>query len=55
MPIQFDLETIRKKHNCKNYVETGMWHPRDETISLRKAMKSNFDKIYCIEIRDDFL
>ncbi len=25
MPISFDLEAIRKKHDCKIYFETGMW------------------------------
>ena len=25
MPINFDLETLRKEHDCQNYFETGLW------------------------------
>ena len=27
MPISFDLEKLRKTHNCINYFETGLWDP----------------------------
>ena len=29
MPISFDLEALRKTHNCVHYFETGLWDPRD--------------------------
>jgi hypothetical protein len=49
MPINFDLEKIRKEHNCINYFETGLWDPR-ESVSSQKALSCNFEKIYCIEL-----
>tara|TARA_B110001450_G_scaffold22978_1_gene20531 strand:- start:899 stop:1465 length:567 start_codon:yes stop_codon:yes gene_type:complete len=55
MPINFNLEKIRHKYNCKNYFETGLWDPKDKTISFRKALECNFDKISSIEIRKDFI
>ena len=55
MPINFNLEEIRDKYNCKNYFETGLWDPKDKTISFRKALECNFDKISSIEIRKDFI
>ena len=54
MPIEFDLENLRKEHNCVNYFETGLQDPRDD-VSSKKALNSNFDKIYCIEIRNDWV
>lgn len=54
MPISFDLERLRKEHNCVNYFETGLWDPRDD-ISSKKALSSGFDKVYCIEIRKDWV
>jgi len=54
MPINFDLEGIREEFNCINYFETGLWDPRYD-ISSKKALKSNFKKIYCIEIRNDLV
>ncbi len=53
MPISFDLEAIRVKHDCKIYFETGMWDPRTE-ISCKKALRSNFDKVFNIELRNDW-
>ena len=55
MPINFNLEEIRQKYDCKNYFETGLWNPNDNTISFRKALDCNFDKISSIEIRKDFI
>jgi len=54
MPIVFDLETLRKQHNCVNYFETGLWDPRDD-VSSKKALSSGFEKVYCIEIRKDWV
>ena len=50
MPIRFNLEDLRKKHNCINYFETGLWDPR-EPVSSKQALCSGFEKVYCIEIR----
>lgn len=54
MPISFDLEDLRIKHNCVNYFETGLWDPRDN-VSSKLALSSGFDKVYCIEIRKDWV
>ena len=54
MPISFDLESLRKTHNCINYFETGLWDPRDD-VSSRKALSCGFDNVYCIEIRKDWV
>jgi hypothetical protein len=54
MPISFDLEILRNTHNCVNYFETGLWDPRDD-VSSRKALSCGFDKVYCIEIRTDWV
>jgi len=53
MPISFDLESLRVKHNCVNYFETGLWDPR-ENVSSKLALSCGFDKVYCIEIRNDW-
>ena len=55
MPIHFDLENIRQTHNCINYFETGLWNPQDDNVSSKKALKCNFDKVFCIEIRKDWV
>jgi hypothetical protein len=54
MPLNFDLEDIRKKFNCVNYFETGLWDPRTD-VSSKNALRSNFKKVYCIEIRQDWV
>lgn len=54
MPIAFDLEGIRKSLKCVHYFETGLWDPRDD-VSSKKALSSGFDKVYCIEIRKDWV
>ena len=54
MPISFDLEDLRTKHNCVNYFETGLWNPQDN-VSSKFALSCKFDKVYCIEIREDFV
>jgi hypothetical protein len=54
MPISFDLEELRKKHNCYNYFETGLWDPTTD-VSSKKALQCNFDKVFCIEIRNDWV
>ena len=54
MPISFDLEDLRVKNNCVNYFETGLWDPRGD-VSSKNALSCNFDKVYCIEIRKDWV
>ena len=54
MPISFDLEDIRVKNNCVNYFETGLYDPRCD-VSSKIALSCNFDKVYCIEIRKDWV
>ena len=54
MPINFDLETLRKENDCKNYFETGLWDPRDD-VSSKKALSCGFNKVHCIEIRQDWV
>ena len=54
MPIAFDLESLRKTHNCVNYFETGLWDPRAD-VSSRQALTCGFDNVYCIEIRKDWV
>lgn len=54
MPISFDLEGLRKTHNCSVYLETGLYDPTTN-ISCKKALQSNFDKVYSIEIRQDWI
>ncbi len=54
MPISFDLEYYRQLYNCANYFETGLWDPRCE-VSSKFALRSNFTKIYCIELKDEWV
>jgi hypothetical protein len=52
MPINFDIEKLRQEHNCINYFETRLYDPRTD-VSSKQALNCNFDKVYCIEIRQD--
>ena len=54
MPIKFDLEKLRKEHNCINYFETGLYDPRCY-VSSKQALECCFDKVYSIEIRSDWV
>lgn len=54
MPISFDLEKIRQINNCTNYFETGLYDPR-KNVSSKQALECNFDKVFCIEIRKDWV
>ena len=54
MPISFDLEEFRKKHDCLNYFETGLWDPRSN-VSSKQALSANFEKIFCVELRDQWV
>jgi hypothetical protein len=54
MPISFDLEKLRIKHNCVNYFETGLWDPRTN-VSSKLALSCRFNKVYCVEIRKDWV
>lgn len=55
MGFNFDLEELRKKYDCINYLETGLWKPENPKITLRDALKCNFKNITNIEIREDFV
>ncbi len=54
MPINFNLEKLRVDHNCINYFETGLWDPTAD-VSSKYALKCGFNKVYCIEIREDWV
>ncbi len=54
MPINFDLENLRKNFNCINYFETGLWDPRSD-VSSKYALRCGFEKVYCIELRKDWV
>jgi hypothetical protein len=54
MPISFDLELLRATHNCVNYFETGLYDPR-ENVSIHYANRANFNKIFSLEIRADWV
>lgn len=54
MPLNFDLEAIRKEFNCINYFETGLWDPRTD-VSSKIALRSNFKKVYCIELQNKWV
>ena len=54
MPIKFDLEQLRQQHECINYFETGLYDPH-LNVSSKTALKCNFNKVFCIEIREDFV
>ena len=54
MPINFDLESLRKEFECVNYFETGLWDPRDN-VSSKKALTCDFNTVWCIEIREDWV
>jgi hypothetical protein len=48
MPFAFDLESLRKEHECVHYFETGLWDPRTD-VSSKQALRSGFDHVFCIE------
>ena len=54
MPINFDLQSLKDEHNCEIYLETGLFDPNSD-ISCKKALQSNFVKVYSIEIRKEFV
>ena len=54
MPIAFDLEELRKKHQCVNYLETGLYDPRED-VSVKYALRSGFERVISIEIREDWI
>src|SRR6185437_2071573 len=54
MPINFDLEFYRKIFKCTIYFETGLWDARYD-VSSKKALQCKFDKVFCIELRKDFV
>ena len=54
MPIRFDIEQVRQRFGCDVYFETGMWDPRTN-VSSKQALKCGFEKVFCIEIRKDWI
>ena len=54
MPISFDIEELRQRHNCSTYLETGLYDPRRD-VSCRKALTTGFKKLYSIELREDWV
>lgn len=54
MPISFDLQAIKEKHNCVNYFETGLWDPRSN-VSSKQALAAGFERVFCIELRDQWV
>ncbi len=54
MPISFDLEALRKEHECVHYFETGLWDPTTN-VSSKMALNSGFNHVFCIEIRNDWV
>lgn len=54
MPIKFNLEKLREITKSENFFETGLWDPRTNNSS-KIALKCNFKKLYCIEIREDWV
>jgi hypothetical protein len=54
MPIQFDLEGFRKLNNCSVYFETGLYDPRED-ISCKKALECNFEKVFSIELKPQWV
>jgi hypothetical protein len=55
MPIVFEFEPLRQSLDCKTYLETGLYDVRFDYVSIRNAIRSNFDKIFSIEIRDEWV
>ena len=47
----FILEPLIEKYNLKVYFETGT----GEAISLRHALKSNFEHFYTVDIDGEFI
>jgi len=54
MTIIFDLKKLRADHSCLNYFETGLYDPRTN-VSSKQALSSNFEKVFSIEIREDWV
>ena len=54
MPISFDLEKLRRENNCSVFFETGLWDPTTH-VSSKQALNSNFEFVYCIELRKDWV
>ena len=55
MPINFDLEKIRKEYDCLNYFETGLYDCVKFNVSSHTALKCNFNNVYCIEINKKWI
>jgi hypothetical protein len=54
MPINFDLEALRKDTGCTIYFETGLADPRRD-VSCRKALAAGFRKVYSLEVYEEWI
>jgi hypothetical protein len=54
MPINFDLEALRKDTGCVLYFETGLADPRRD-VSCRKALAAGFRKVYSLEVYGEWI
>jgi len=54
MPFAFDLESLRKEHNCVHYFETGLWDPRTD-VSSKQALRSGFEHVFCMEVHPEWI
>ena len=54
MPINFNLEKLRRENNCSYYFETGLGDSKNiksyKVQSCLQAVRSKFNKIYSMEI-----
>jgi hypothetical protein len=54
MSFAFDLESLRKEHNCVHYIETNPSDPRGDNYT-KHALRSNFERVYSITDKVDML
>lgn len=54
--IRFDMEKLRRTHNCINYFETGLYDPSSPwNVSSKTALKCKFEKLFCMEIKKEWV
>ena len=54
MTLGFDLSSIQKQNNCETYFETGLGYCDIEDVSLKQALKCDFNKCFSLEIDERF-
>ena len=55
MPMNFNLEELRNEYDCSVYLETGLYYATKDIASINQAIKSNFNRIFSIELRKDLV